>query len=87
MRSSGESFDLAHLGHTNNGQPIFQVRLVCFGYVLGFDGLVYTGSDSDLCFRPLEPARTSPMYIIWKKYQAFSPVASLLLDELQKAFG
>lgn len=58
-----------------------------FGYVLGFDGLVYTGSDSDLCFRPLEPALTSPMYIIWKKYQVFSPVASLLLDELKKIFG
>ena len=57
-----------------------------FGYVLGFDGLVYTGSDSDLCFRPLEPALTSPMYIIWKKYQVFSPVASLLLDELKKIF-
>lgn len=58
-----------------------------FGYVLGFDGLVYTGSDSDLCFRPLEPALTSPMYIIWKKYQVFSPVVSLLLDELKKIFG
>lgn len=58
-----------------------------FGYVLGFDGLVYTGPDSDLCFRPLEPALESPMYIIWKKYQVFSPVASLLLEELKRNFG
>ena len=58
-----------------------------FGYVLGFDGLVYTGQDSDLCFRPLEPALTSPMYIIWKKYQVFSPAASLLLGELKRNFG
>lgn len=58
-----------------------------FGYVLGFDGLVYTGLDSDLCFRPLEPTLTSPMYIIWKKYQVFSPVASLLLEELKRNFG
>lgn len=58
-----------------------------FGYVLGFDGLVYTGEDSDLCFRPLEPALTSPMYIIWKKYQVFSPVTALLLEELKKAFA
>ena len=57
------------------------------GYVLGFDGLVNTGPDSDLCFLPLEPALTSPMHIIWKKYQVFSPVASLLLDELKKMFG
>ena len=58
-----------------------------FGCVLGFDGLVYTGPDSDLCFRPLEPTLTSPMYIIWKKYQVFSPVAPLLLEELKRNFG
>lgn len=58
-----------------------------FGYVLGFNGLVYTGSDSDLCFRPLEPELISPMYIVWKKYQMFSPVAALLYKELKKAFG
>lgn len=57
-----------------------------FGYLLGFDGLVNTGSDSDLCFRPLEPALTSSMYLIWKKYQVFSPVAELLLEELKKNF-
>lgn len=58
-----------------------------FGCVLGFDGLVYTGPDSDLCFRPLEPILTSSMYIIWKKYQVFSPAASLLLEELKQNFG
>ena len=58
-----------------------------FGCVLGFEGLVYTGPDSDLCFRPLEPALTSPMYIIWKKYQVFSPAAALLLAALKRAFG
>lgn len=58
-----------------------------FGYVLGFDGLVNTGPESDLCFRPLEPALTSPMYIIWKKYQVFSPVSALLLNELKRNFG
>ena len=56
------------------------------GYALGFDKLIYTGDDSELCFRPLEPQLASPMYIIWKKYQAFTPVASLLLEELKKEF-
>lgn len=56
------------------------------GYALGFDKLIYTGADSELCFRPLEPQLASPMYIIWKKYQAFTPVASLLLEELKKEF-
>lgn len=54
------------------------------GYALGFDKLIYTGSDSELCFRPLKPTLVSPMYIIWKKYQIFSPVAGLLLDEIKK---
>ncbi len=57
-----------------------------FGYVLGFDKLVNTGPDSDLCFRPLEPPLKSPMYIIWKKYQVFTPAARLLLEELKMNF-
>lgn len=58
-----------------------------FGCVLGFEGLTYTGAESDLCFRPLEPTLTSPMYIVWKKYQVFSPAASLLLKELKSTFA
>ncbi len=57
-----------------------------FGYVLGFSDLIYTGKESSLCFRPLEPSVESPMHIIWKKYQVFSPVASLFLEEMQKQF-
>ncbi len=57
------------------------------GYALGFDKLIYTGADSELCFRPLEPRLASPMYIIWKKYQVFTPVASLLLEELKRNFN
>lgn len=53
------------------------------GYPIGFDGLVNTGTDSDLCFIPLQPELRSPMHIIWKKYQIFTPVAKLLLAELK----
>lgn len=53
------------------------------GYAIGFKDLVYTGADSELCVRPLKPALASPMYLIWKKYQVFTPVASLLLEELK----
>ncbi len=58
-----------------------------FGYALGFDKLIYTGIDSDLCFRPLVPELISPMYVIWKKYQVFTPVAALLVNELKKQFS
>lgn len=57
------------------------------GYALGFDNIIYTGQESPLCFRPLNPALKSPMYIIWKKYQVFTPVASVLLDEMKKQFS
>ena len=53
------------------------------GYTIGFQNLVDTGADSVLCVRPLEPPLASPMYFIWKKYQVFTPVASLLLEELK----
>lgn len=53
------------------------------GYTLGFDRLINTGTDGDLCFRPLQPVLQSPMYLIWKKYQVFTPVALLLLQELK----
>ena len=58
-----------------------------FGYALGFDKLIYTGRDSDLCFRPLSPVLSNSMYVIWRKYQIFSPVAALLLEELKRLFG
>ena len=57
------------------------------GYALGFDNIIYTGQESPLCFRPLNPALQSPMYIIWKKYQVFTPVASVLLEEMKKQFS
>lgn len=53
------------------------------GYTIGFQNLIDTGADSELCVRPLEPPLASPMYLIWKKYQVFTPVASLLLEELK----
>jgi len=54
------------------------------GYALGFDKLINTQNDDDLCFRPLHPVLQSPMYLIWKKYQVFTPVASLLLQHLKE---
>lgn len=53
------------------------------GYVISFDKLINTGTDSELCFRPLVPKLETPMYLIWKKYQIFSPVAQLLLNEMK----
>lgn len=58
-----------------------------FGYVLGYDKIIATGEDSELCFRPLSPQHKSPMYVIWRKYNAFTPVALLLLEAMEKQFS
>lgn len=57
------------------------------GYLITFDKLVNTGLDSDLCFRPLMPTLETKLYFVWKKYQVFTPVAELLLDDLRCNFG
>jgi DNA-binding transcriptional LysR family regulator len=54
------------------------------GYALGFDKLVGTGSESVLCFRPIAPAITSPMRLIWRKDQQFSHAAMLFINEVKQ---
>ena len=53
------------------------------GYAIGLDNLIYTGDDSILCFRPLYPTVSSPLYIIWKKFQVFTPAANILIQEIK----
>ena len=83
-RWCGEKVDMLNLSGTvnlaYNGSVFVREGL---GYMLMFNHLVDTGSDSDLCFRPLEPPLETKMYVIWKKYQVFSPIAELLLRELK----
>ena len=54
------------------------------GYPIGFDNLVHTGKGSGFVFIPLSPELSSPMHVIWKKYQAFTPASKILLEELEK---
>lgn len=55
-------------------------------YLLTFDKLANMGNDSELCFRPLTPKLETKMYLIWKKYQVFSPIAERLLGEIKRKF-
>jgi DNA-binding transcriptional LysR family regulator len=57
-----------------------------FGYALSFDKLIDTSEHSELCFKPLFPELKTNMYIIWKKYQVFSPISQKLLTEIQNFF-
>lgn len=86
-RWCGENADQLNLSGTinlcYNGGVFVEEGL---GGMLTFDRLVNTDNDSNLCFRPLSPRLETKMYIIWKKYQVFTPIAELLLDELKKRY-
>lgn len=56
-------------------------------YLLTFDKLANIEDDSELCFRPLTPKLETKMYLIWKKYQVFSPIAERLLEEVKRTFN
>lgn len=53
------------------------------GYLLTFEHLVNTSKESGLVFRPLFPVLETKLYIIWKKFQMFTPIAELFLKEIK----
>ena len=53
------------------------------GYAVVLDKLVNTSDESDLIFKPLSEAPQSDIYVIWRKYQTFTPIAEFLLQELR----
>lgn len=57
------------------------------GYQLTFDKLVNTAKGSGLTFRPLEPKLETRLYLIWNKYQTFTPIAERFLSRIREAFG
>lgn len=57
------------------------------GYLLAFEHLVDTSEGSGLTFRPLDPPLEARLYIIWKKRQAFTPIAQRFIEHLQGCFG
>ena len=75
---------MATINLTYNGSILVREGL---GYILTFDHLVDTSQQSDLCFRPLSPKLETKLYVIWKKYQVFSPAAELLLEDMQRELG
>lgn len=54
------------------------------GYEITLDRLIDTGNDSELVFIPLSDAPKTEMYVVWRKYQTFTPIAELLVEELKK---
>ena len=56
------------------------------GYLLTFEHLIDTSPDSGLTFRPLTPKLETKLYLIWKKYQVFTPIAEKMLEKLKERF-
>lgn len=81
-RWCGEKINgLTFTGHTNlayNGSVFVREGL---GLLLTFEHLISPNAENGLVFRPLEPKLVNKMYLIWRKYQVFSPIAQRFLDE------
>ena len=57
------------------------------GYQLTFEHLVDTSEDSGLVFRPLTPKLYTKLFLIWNKYQTFTPIAEYFLSQIKSSFG
>ena len=75
---------VATINLTYNGSVLAREGL---GYVLTFDKLADTSEQSELCFRPLTPKLETNLFIIWKKYQVFTPAAEVLLNEMKESYA
>lgn len=57
------------------------------GCLLTLDRLIDTSPESGLVFRPLTPRLEERLYLIWRKYQVFTPIAERLLAALRETFA
>lgn len=87
-RWAGAKMDQLHLEGSfrlaYNGSIFAKEHL---GYLLTFNRLVDTSPGSGLTFRPLSPLLETKLYLVWKKYQTFSPLAERFLTQLKAAFS
>lgn len=56
------------------------------GYQLSFKHLVNTTAESGLIFRPLSPRLETKLFLIWNKYQTFTPLADRFLSQIQNSY-
>ena len=61
--------------------------LVGLGILLTFRDLVNCSSESGLVFRPLDPQLETHLYLIWNRYQVFTPLARKFMDQIRSSFS
>jgi DNA-binding transcriptional LysR family regulator len=84
----GEDFDKLNVVTTYN--LAYNAAIMVdegIGFAITLDKIVNTSSDSNLCFRPLEPRLESGLNIVWKKHQLFSSAADMFLKVIQDKFS
>ncbi len=57
------------------------------GILLTFEHLIDCSEESDLVFRPLSPKQETKLYLIWSKYQTFTPIAGKFLEQVRNSFS
>ena len=57
------------------------------GILLTLNNLIDTSEGSGLVFRPLYPDLEMRMYLIWNRYQSFTPIAERFIRHIQAAFS
>ena len=57
------------------------------GAQLTFEHLVDTSPESGLVFRPLSPRLESRLYLIWNKFETFTPLAERFLWQAREDFS
>ncbi|MFC0560880.1 LysR family transcriptional regulator [Halalkalibacter alkalisediminis] len=84
----GEDFDKLNIVTTYN--LAYNAAIMVeegIGYAIALDKIVNTSSDSNICFRPLEPRLESGLNIVWKKHHSLSAAAELFLRAIQAKFS
>ena len=57
------------------------------GILLTLNNLIDTSPENGLVFRPLSPRLELKMYLIWNKYQSFTPIAERFLNQIKISFA
>ena len=57
------------------------------GILLTLNDLIDTSAGSGLVFRPLSPRLEMKMYLLWNKYQSFTPIADRFLKQIRSSFA
>ena len=81
--AAGEANIVATYNLAYNGSVMVKSGIGC---AIVLDHLIDTSPASGLVFRPLLDVPQLEMYMIWRKYQTFTPIAELLMKMLLDRF-